>query len=179
MGKLYVGVDLGKSGSLIGLKDSKILWKSKMPLIGKDVDTQRIRRMLTEQVKTYGSIHLIMEKIAGVAPGARFNMNSLYFQSGLVEGLVAGLGIPFSRVAPQTWQKEMWSGTTVQMKVIAGDPAHGIPAKEKKDTKATSLIAARALYPDEDFLATAQSRVAHDGIVDAVLIATYAQRKGF
>jgi hypothetical protein len=46
----------------------------------------------------------------------------------------------------------------------------------KIDTKATSLIAAKRLFPEEKFLATSRSKVPHDGIVDAVLIGEYCKR---
>ena len=41
----------------------------------------------------------------------------------------------------------------------------------KTDTKATSLNAARRIFPGETFLATPRSKKPHDGLVDAALIA--------
>jgi hypothetical protein len=39
--------------------------------------------------------------------------------------------------------------------------------------KESSLYVARQLWPDQNFLATERSRVPHDGVVDAALIAYY------
>jgi hypothetical protein len=44
----------------------------------------------------------------------------------------------------------------------------------KGNTKVTALKRANALWPEQDWLATKRSKVAHDGIVDAALIAHYA-----
>ena len=49
-------------------------------------------------------------------------------------------------------------------------------AASKVDTKATSLTAAKRLWPGDGFLASPKSKVAHDGIVDAMLIAEAARR---
>jgi hypothetical protein len=60
--------------------------------------------------------------------------------------------------------------------------SNAVPAEPKKkprvkiDTKATSLIAAKRLFPDEKFLATTRSKVPHNGVIDAVLIGEYCRR---
>ena len=63
-------------------------------------------------------------------------------------------------VVPQTWQKVCWEG---------------VPKQD--NTKATSLLAARRLFPAEKFLATQKSSVPHDGLVDAALLAKYMEIK--
>lgn len=69
--------------------------------------------------------------------------------------------IPF---APKTWQKKVW--TAFDRVVVGG----------KLDTKKTSLAAAKRIWPSDKFLATERCKVAHDGIVDAMLIAEATRR---
>lgn len=65
--------------------------------------------------------------------------------------------IRWERVTPQAWQKVM------------------IPGCAKGDTKPAALRAAKLLWPDESWLATSRSKVPHDGLVDAALLALYLQ----
>jgi hypothetical protein len=62
------------------------------------------------------------------------------------------------RITPQSWQKAMLG------KVPAGE------------TKAYALAKAREIWPDETWLATPRSKVPHEGIVDAFLIAEHGRR---
>jgi hypothetical protein len=65
-------------------------------------------------------------------------------------------GISFDTVPPQTWQKKV------------------IPGTKKGETKKAALVKARQLFPQEQFVLEG-CRTAHDGIVDAVLIAEYGR----
>ena len=79
---------------------------------------------------------------------------------GLLIGVVEALRIPYTQVHPRIWQKVAWEGVS-----------------RKGDTKHTSLVAIRRLYPHMKFIATPRSKKPHDGIVDAVLIAYYLRMK--
>ena len=78
---------------------------------------------------------------------------------GQLQGILISLGIPYQLVTPQAWQKTMFAGTATTLK-----------------PKKRALIAATRLYPHQDWRAHEGCRVAHDGIVDAALLATYAWR---
>ena len=67
-------------------------------------------------------------------------------------------GLSWSRITPQAWQKIM------------------LPGCKAGDTKPAALRAARKIWPEEDWLATKRSKVPHDGLVDATLIAEYCRR---
>ncbi len=49
----------------------------------------------------------------------------------------------------------------------------GLPGK---DTKTKSILAASRLFPRVDLRRTARSKVAHDGLTDALLIAEFGRR---
>jgi hypothetical protein len=73
-------------------------------------------------------------------------------------------GATLDLVQPKKWQADIWANVDKIYKT-----------GKKIDTKKTSLMAAKRLFPNESFLATSRSRVPHDGIVDAALIAQYCK----
>ncbi len=81
------------------------------------------------------------------------------YSLGLFEGLFVALGIPYTLVAPQSWQHAMHAGT----------PGYS-------DTKTRSVVAAQRLFPTVSLSATSRSRLPHDGIAEALLIAEYGRR---
>lgn len=72
---------------------------------------------------------------------------------------------------PKEWQRAFWAPPKPAKK--------GEPKPEKFDTKAAALAAASNLWPDRSFVATDRSSKAHDGLVDACLIAEWLRRKLF
>lgn len=66
-------------------------------------------------------------------------------------------GYEVTRVHAKTWQKAL------------------LNAKKGDDTKKLAIDYAKATWPEETFLATARSRVPHDGMVDACCIAQWAR----
>jgi hypothetical protein len=77
---------------------------------------------------------------------------------GALEGLLAGLQLSYKLVHPRTWQSKM------------------LPAGSG-DSKGRATLAAKALFPKLDLRANERCRIAHDGICDALLIATFGQRE--
>jgi crossover junction endodeoxyribonuclease RuvC len=75
---------------------------------------------------------------------------------GKILGVLETLKISHDTVPPQTWQRKM------------------IPGTKKGETKKAALVKARQLFPHESFVLPS-CRVAHDGVVDAVLIAEYGR----
>lgn len=166
--KVFLGIDIGKSGALVIVKDGKIVWKTAMPKIGKkEVDVTRLRQIIWGVRKNYKVVAVFEALAVGKRAVGQSQIFGLGFQAGLIEGIVSGAGIPYHKVHPKTWQKEMWAGVQ-KVEDITG----------KTDTKSTSLIAAKRIWPLETFLATKLSRVPHDGVVDASLLAEYGRRKG-
>jgi len=156
--KIFAAFDPGKKGGFAVLTDDGFIMDIHvMPTISKEYDVQALKLLL----KKYEITHIGIENVHAIQ-GRIGNSSNFNFGlgKGLLIGLVAGLNIPYTLVNPKQWQKITWEGVTKQ-----------------KDTKKTSLIAAKRLFPYESFLATKRSRVPHDGIVDAVLIAEYIRLK--
>lgn len=145
----YIGIDIGTNGALACIDESSLFY-----MLLKDDWISYIRKqkgqvMIEDLHSIYGS---------SAKSNFQFGINN-----GIVIGVLTALHIPYNKVQPKAWQKEMWKGV---------DP---IIKNGKVDTKATSLEAARLLYPTEPFLATKRSTTPHDGIVDAVLLAHYCK----
>lgn len=67
------------------------------------------------------------------------------------------------------WQRSFWPAPPRAKK--------GEPKLPKFDTKRAAALAARTIWPGRVFLASPRCTVAHDGIVDACLIAEHLRRK--
>jgi hypothetical protein len=78
---------------------------------------------------------------------------------GAIRGILESCGIRHVRIAPRTWQ-------SVMLGVVP-----------KGETKAYARAKAREIWNDEDWLATPRSKKAHEGLVDAALIAEFYRRK--
>lgn len=77
---------------------------------------------------------------------------------------------PVFHASPKVWQSFVW-----KPQHIVYTPSSTGMCRKKRDTKATSMAAARDLFPGVSFVPK-RSRVPHDGLVDAALIAYYALR---
>jgi len=77
---------------------------------------------------------------------------------GILRGIISALEIPYTRVHPKTWQKEMF---------------RDMP---KTDTKSMGFIVCSRLWPSVNWLATARSKKPHSGLTDAALIAEFGRR---
>lgn len=177
--KYAVGLDVGRNGAIVIIDENNKTTTYAMPKVNKDeIDIHQIARIINDlKSKTEReNIHACIEdvhSIFGVGASANFQFGR---SLGILEGVISALHIPFTKVSPKIWQKEMWLGIS-PVQTNTGKKTKEGNIKFKTDTKATSLLAAKRLYPDLDFRATERSKKAHDGIVDALLIATFVKRK--
>lgn len=178
-GKVYIGIDFGKGGGFCVLTESKkILYRCAMPLVGKEIDHDKILKILQFFRKRFSMVHVVVERLHALNKGTAKTNWSLAYQTGLVTGFVRATRIGYTPVMPKAWQKEVWEGTPIHYKIVKYKDNNGKPAtKEVVDTKKTSLVSALRLMPTESFLKNSQCRVAHDGMVDAYLLAEYGRRK--
>lgn len=160
MKEVVIGIDVGKKGGIARISQDGELELYQMPMIGKEYDIHELSEILDQK---QGEIirHVFIENVHAIQGRAGGSSNfSFGMGKGILMGLVAGKKLPYTLVNPKAWQKVSWEGVTKQ-----------------SDTKKTSLVAAKRLFPDETFLATERSRVPHDGFIDAALIAFYGKLK--
>ena len=158
---MILGIDPGLSGAIAIYENGKVQETFVMPVIKVTKTKREIDLVsLVSILKTVSTdSHAFLEKVhamPGQGVSTMFKMGRTY---GMIEAILATLAIPYTLVAPRAWTKEMHQG------VIGDKP------------KAKSLMACKRLFPSVNLLATDRSRVAHDGIVDAVLIASYGSKR--
>lgn len=115
------------------------------------------------------SLIMVVEKVhAFQKSGASSSFNFGYI-CGFLRGIAMGLDIRLELVHPIRWQNVVCEGVP-----------YSYDKKGKKDTKARALTTATNLYPDVDLYDPTKRRdkrsKPHDGMVDALLIATYGYK---
>lgn len=171
---MYAGIDPGRKGSLVLLNDDgEVSLKLPTPCLAtKEYDIIQMGDILS----SYNIKHCVLENVHAFQGGGATSNFEFGMGYGIWITLLTTLKIPYTRVNPKAWQKEAWQGVTEQKvpttrKNKAGETIY------KTDTKATSLLAAKRLYPTLDLRATERSKVPHEGIVDALLMARYCRQK--
>lgn len=156
---LYIGIDPGVSGGLVAIYSSGKIEATPMPSSETD-----IWFWFANLPDLPYQLHGMVEKVGGYIGGDEQAKGSRMFTFGqncgcVRMGLIAKR-VPFEEVRPQAWQK-----------------AFGI-AKRKNEPKPKwkdrLLALAQQMYPKFDWPRLKKDRLA---IADALLIATYCQRK--
>lgn len=161
---IYLGIDNGISGGLAFFNPSTLeLNIYPMPVVAvKSAKGNKNEYNIPEIIsiiKKYPQIGLAVLEKAQAYPGqgsvSNFTVGRCF---GLMEGILASLGIPYVVVHPKTWQKKAFEGLAHQ------------------DTKQASILVAQRLFPQTSFVATERSKKPHDGLTDAALMAYHASR---
>lgn len=176
MRKVRIGIDIGSKGAIAIFIDGELEMYCAIPIgVDRKCDVAAFSELISDWIGKDDDIHCVIEDLHSIyGTGAASNF-TFGWVNGVTEAILATWAIPYTKVQAKKWQKEMWEGVRpVQINTGKKDKK-GLP-KYKTDTKATSLLAAKRLFPDEDFLATTRSKVPHDGIVDAILLAEYCRR---
>lgn len=172
--KYVMGVDPGKSGAFVAVpldSDMPQIYIP-IPLIGTNVDVGS----LVESLKLIAPLikYCAMEDVHSIFGASAKSNFQFGWINGVQEAALYAAKIPFIKVQPKAWQKVAWQGIQ-PIQVATGKKNKDGKPLYRTDTKATSLLAARRLYPSEKFLASARCKNPHDGWVDASLIAHWAK----
>ena len=165
---IRIGIDPGKNGYICAYEETDTgSWfvHYPTPLINTGVDMHLFRAIINGFTRDY-DVHCVIEDVHAIFGSSAKSTFNFGWIVGLTEGIVSSAGIPYTKVTPKEWQKEMWQGIPLQKK-----------PNGRTDTKAMSLLAAKRLFPNEDLTATERSVKPHDGKVDALLLAEYCRRK--
>lgn len=162
----FVGIDCGLSGGIVVLNDSGQITQSMvMPTVkmgkGNTVDIQSLVNWFDELDTP--EITMGVED-PGKHAASAMGLWSMTRSFTIIETLAVAYGIRYDTYLSQKWQKKFWS----KPKMAKG---------KKYDTKSAALLAATKLWPTQDWTATERSSKAHDGLVDAALIAEYIRRE--
>ena len=166
MKAVYVGIDVGSNGGVFAFNDKgEVLIKEAVPQTkgGGGVDYKKLYKILSSVAGYEVSLHVGIEDVHSLFGMSAKSNFSFGFIKGLKIGFLEVLGYEYELVTPKNWQKRVWIDSDIVPKATG----------KGKDTKATSLNAAKRIFPLVDFRKSDRAKIPHDGIFDSALIAEY------
>lgn len=170
--KCYIGIDPGARGMIVTQYKGEFKHYSIA-----DNDLYQLADIMAEIRRKYPNIVCVMEEIHaiyGSSAKATFSFGEIF---GKLQALLAANKIPFVLVPPKTWQKEIWINSDLVVTYKSVTIKGKATTKKEVNTKATSINAAKRLFPTMDFRRTDRCKNIDDNLVDAVLMSEYARRK--
>lgn len=143
-----LAIDPGRAGAYAFWDGASALAET-MPIIGDEVDLGELRK---EWLAFEPDVAYLEEPFAGPAM-SKVSAMTFGRSVGRLEGVLAGLKIPYETVRPQTWKAAILKGTA-------------------KDKEAAITFATRR-WPSVPLVRGMRVRKAHDGIADALCILSY------
>lgn len=194
--KMWVAIDPGKQGAIVGLTEHKVLFKKEMPLIGDDIDVLKLHEIIDYCNVKYNAT-LIIEDVHSIFGVSASNNFVFGWVCGQIDAIIVFSKVKHHYIQPKFWQKNIWTSADMVYKPLKKDQK-----KPSVDTKASSLNAVRRLFPAEDLRGhievkhygdTPENRKlkrvgdeiptkranAKDGIVDALLMCEMARRLNY
>jgi hypothetical protein len=179
--KIYIGIDPGVNGGITMITEDLVRGETtistyKMPCNSGELDVDVLRAILTHKAQ-FSLPMVVIEDVHAIFGTSAKSTFQFGYNTGVIIGVLTALNIPYTKVPPKKWQSEMWQGVPKVCKASKSKDIAKIP-KEKTDTKAMSLIAAKRLFPSVSLTPSDSQRATkpHDGIVDSLLIAEYCRR---
>lgn len=170
MSKTIIAVDIGKKGAVVvrrsGYSPNEF---HPMPMVKDEVDYPKLFKIILGAVDK--DTLVIFEKLGVIFGTSKATAFSMGHQSGALEMACIALDVRYFKVAAKAWQKEMFQGVSLITKKSKSGKS------TVTDTKATALIVAKQLFPQEKLTFGDVATKPHDGLIDALLIAEYAKRK--
>lgn len=162
-----IGLDPGGLGGYALFENEKLVDYMDYESIGSSSipDKNYTARMLRKWRKL-DNVMAFLEDVHALFNSSAKNTFNFGWHKGILEGQLSALKIKTYLVQPKEWQAYSWKGiTTIKVKK---------PGNKKKttDTKATSILAARNLFPDHTFIKKG-CKNPNMGMVDAALIGWY------
>lgn len=157
-----VSIDPGANGGIAVFDEEglDLIDLYTIPKVKDNIDYRELSNLLTGLIDSRTTV--VLEEVHSIFGSSAKSNFSFGHINGVLLGIILTTKQPLVLVQPKEWQKVIW---TNQDKVYKAGKA-----KQTTDTKATSLLAAKRLFPKTDFRATSKSKVAHDGLIDAALI---------
>ena len=181
---IIVGIDPGKTGAMVALDENgKHICHSYMPLIGNNLDSRELLSWINAIPGSIGDsdadIHIFIEDVHAIFGSSAGSTFAFGFICGGIQAVVATTYYPYTLVQPKIWQKVMYQGVPELRKPPAkfkNKAGKECTRKGSLKTKEMSLVAVKRLFPSVNLCRTTRCTKAHDGLVDALLIAEYGRR---
>ena len=161
--RTYVGIDNGLDGGVVIVREFEIVEAAPMPVTklgkGRVVNCGDLLKIL---IGVDGDLTVLVESPSKHSAGVLALCSTWQSYGRIMATLELG-SFRHQSVDSKKWQKAFWT----RPKMAQGT---------KFDTKAAALLAARRIWPDQDWKASDRCKVPHSGIVDAALIAEFGRR---
>lgn len=172
--KYYIGIDPGVKGCISIVDETGKFVESFFLLKNtKNVDAVEISNTLLNLSKYKDNCHVIIENIHAIFGSSAKGTFNFGFIAGLIEGVIATIGLPYTKVNPKIWQKEMFRGVNVITKPST------IGKTQVIDTKKMSFLASHRIFPTVDLRRTSKCKNEDDNFSDSLLMAEYGRRMNF
>lgn len=172
--KYYIGIDPGVKGCISIVDETgKFIESFFLLKNAKNVDTVEISNTLLNLSKYEDNCHVIIENIHAIFGSSAKGTFNFGFIAGLIEGVIATIGLPYTKVNPKIWQKEMFRGVNVITKPSTTGKTQVI------DTKKMSFLASHRIFPAVDLRRTSKCKNEDDNFSDSLLMAEYGRRMNF
>jgi len=168
MSKYYLSVDLGLSGAISLMSDSKgLIICEPLPtvsvMVGKKMrnqyDVVAINEMFRAWVSDYNIVGAIAENLRAFPGQSSQTGFSLGGSAMLFKVLCTIYKVPYLTTEPRVWQKEIFGSQGIQY--------------DGKTTKQASVLAAKQLFPGFDFRRTSKCKIDSP---DSACLAEYLRR---
>lgn len=170
--KCYMGIDPGSEGFIAVQKNGEFSHYSIA-----DNDLYQLADIMAEIRQKHPNIVCVIEDVHALGNSAAKSTFSFGFNKGYLVGLLAASKIPYVLVQPKVWQKEMWINSDMVVTYKPVTIKGKATVKKEVNTKATSINAAKRLFPTMDFRRTERCKSVDNNKVDATLMSEYARRK--
>jgi crossover junction endodeoxyribonuclease RuvC len=148
-----VGIDPGKKGGIAYIDETTVsVIPTPIRTNKQDKDELDFGAIAKLMIKLKPDV-VYIENVHAMPSQGTTSMFNFGFSTGGLHGICETLELNIIKVQPRTWQK-----------ALMGDDTH-----EKEDT----IAFIEKTYPNVSLLATARSKKPHDGMADALAIATY------
>ena len=149
---MIIGIDPGTSGAIVLIDDDgKFIDALPMPSIKTGKASRVNAAAIVAFLSAYKLLldHCYIEQVGAMKGQGVTSMFSFGHSAGVVEGLIAGMGIPYSKITPQAWKK-----------------AYNLIGKDKDAARSRAV----ELYPDVRLL---DQKGKGQAIADAIFIARH------
>lgn len=160
--KAYFGIDPGRFGAVVALRDDKIVAWTTLPYLDKSLRTKELALLISQMLQDCSAVrmHVVMEQVLTIKGGGLGAQRTAVENGGRLLGMIELSAWPHSILTPQQWQKQL------RLAGAGGD-------KTGQARKNAIITAYRKrffeLWPD--FVMPAVNKDCQTGIVAAALIA--------
>ena len=156
--KTFGGIDPGLKGGIAIIHDALLDVMPTPTIGGVEYDVQEMKNLLLFARQKGDAFFTIEKQMAMPGQGLSSTLKT-GIGYGTWLGLLSGLNIPFQVVSPLQWQNFHFKGLSKRL-----------------DTKEMSVLVAKRLFPNTNFLRSSLSKKPADGLTDASLIADFGRR---